>query len=285
MMVSISVIAVLIGILAPALAGARREALRTKCLAQLKNLGQLVMVYAQQRQGRLPDLADPRANLPQWSAKDTTNPYYQQDDPGQTRIVSYYYSHRTGYLIHAVETIDHWSHPLWVAAGQPAGMRTYEVLTCPVVFRRFKAALEREVRKTNTLGDPAPYVPARLSYAYSPALFSEAAAWTGSGPVDVNRAEKPVLIDSVAHPSQKTALIESSSHHERSPAPLFSWSRGRVNVLAVDGHAQSLAKSQARDGMVIVDNPLTGPNVPWFVWGGKATPALTTAQGSLGRDW
>ena len=54
LLVVIGIIALLISILLPALSKARDLAMRTKCLAQLRQLGQMVFVYAANNKGRIP---------------------------------------------------------------------------------------------------------------------------------------------------------------------------------------------------------------------------------------
>jgi prepilin-type processing-associated H-X9-DG protein len=54
-LVVIGLIALLIGIMMPALSGARESAKRTKCLANLRTLGQAMMMYAADSDGWLPN--------------------------------------------------------------------------------------------------------------------------------------------------------------------------------------------------------------------------------------
>jgi prepilin-type N-terminal cleavage/methylation domain-containing protein len=54
LLVVIGIIAVLVGILLPALNRAREGARRTSCLANLRSLGQLITMYANQNKGQIP---------------------------------------------------------------------------------------------------------------------------------------------------------------------------------------------------------------------------------------
>jgi prepilin-type processing-associated H-X9-DG protein len=54
LLVVIGIIAVLIGVLLPALARARQSANQTKCMANLRSIGQAIYIYAQYNQGSLP---------------------------------------------------------------------------------------------------------------------------------------------------------------------------------------------------------------------------------------
>src|SRR4051812_19295958 len=55
LLVVIGIIALLISILLPSLARARAEGLRTKCLANLKSMGDALVMYSTQSKGYAPD--------------------------------------------------------------------------------------------------------------------------------------------------------------------------------------------------------------------------------------
>src|SRR5688572_28136283 len=54
LLVVIGIIAVLVGILLPALARAREQAKTTQCMSNLRNLGQALVMYANENRGKLP---------------------------------------------------------------------------------------------------------------------------------------------------------------------------------------------------------------------------------------
>jgi prepilin-type N-terminal cleavage/methylation domain-containing protein len=54
LLVVIGIIAILVGILLPTLRGAREQARSVQCLAQLRQVGQMVYIYASQNRGMIP---------------------------------------------------------------------------------------------------------------------------------------------------------------------------------------------------------------------------------------
>jgi prepilin-type N-terminal cleavage/methylation domain-containing protein/prepilin-type processing-associated H-X9-DG protein len=62
LLVVIGIIAVLIGVLLPALSKAREQANRTKCLANLRSLGQAMIMYANESRDRLPNCNPPNTS-------------------------------------------------------------------------------------------------------------------------------------------------------------------------------------------------------------------------------
>src|SRR5437762_11877106 len=60
LLVVIGIIAILIGLLLPALNKAREQSKRTTCLANLRSLGQAMLIYANDSRDRLPNCNPPK---------------------------------------------------------------------------------------------------------------------------------------------------------------------------------------------------------------------------------
>jgi prepilin-type N-terminal cleavage/methylation domain-containing protein len=85
LLVVIGIIAVLIGILLPALSKARNNAMRIKCAAQLRQVGVASVIYANNNKGYLPTIRNEWKNskpgqIPDYDLSGTMNYIYTNDD-------------------------------------------------------------------------------------------------------------------------------------------------------------------------------------------------------------
>lgn len=69
LLVVIAIIALLIGILLPALSSAKRAGEQTACLANLRQIGQFSMLYASENDGNSPALGRPWGSAPFWGVE------------------------------------------------------------------------------------------------------------------------------------------------------------------------------------------------------------------------
>jgi len=90
LLVVIAIIAVLAGLLLPALARAKTRARATVCLSELKQLGFGVMLYADDNRDQLPETSHQAASwIGTLAAYGLTNVYRCPDDTNRTRLTSY----------------------------------------------------------------------------------------------------------------------------------------------------------------------------------------------------
>lgn len=273
-LVVMGVISVLLGILLPSLASARRNAVILQCQARLASIGKFYEMSVADHRGELPTheypldsqgVADPIL-VPEWGAGGG------------------------GWLILPINEMSFWAYNLRGYAMADANMpiiTAVEQLSCPVVFREWLDSLPRR-----ELGGAVqdPMASPGDSYAHSVALYTAISAWGDpDSPPDVNAAHTPVRAAHVASPSTKANLAESASHHgprrvalaDRAAAQQF------FNVLALDGHVDRRSPSapQRVSGFVGDGTGLERPSIRRTQWAERGIPFVSTRGGALGQDW
>lgn len=276
LLVVIMVIAVLLAIILPALAGARARGISLTCETHLAELGKAHALYALDHDDALPTfsyekdalgVADP-IHVPEWG-----------EGGG-------------GWVILPISEIHFWAYQVrhYVVPDADAQIvAAVEALSCPVMYRQWRlrvtGALEGAIKD--------PMEAPQQSYLKSPALFTSAGSWRhwGKAP-DVNAVHDVVSMSQVAHPSSKTLLVEQSSFHARTPTRLIDESvehssGDRFRTLGVDGHvaARRVADALRPHGFVGFGagheiHPVTPEQ-----FAESGIPLLSTHLGAAGRDW
>jgi len=253
MLVVVGVLALLLGIMAPALASVVRLSGRTACQARLHDIGRVYALYASDNRGEWPTM--PR------------------DDCGDGPVAIDAWGDN-GHFAHPIDEIVLWAHPLRGYLPDDAPGTAVVSFSCPTYLSR---AVDRNPRIL-----ALPGAASWNSYVHSPALFTRASAWTASNaPVEVNSAYRVVRLDQVTAPSRKVNLIEPMGHHHGDPVALLEPSRQRYNLLAADAHVEARRVGEAMPGVA-----MTGQNdeLPSH-WLGRRIPFLTSLRGAAGADW
>lgn len=181
----LGVIAVLIGLMLPALSKAREKAREVACASELRSLGERITLYSMDANGRVPFIYHRDRLTGLWSA------------PNGVAVPD-------GYLETAA---DYWVYPMIHEFGY-----SYldDALLCPNDFVSEEAALwasselGRPVRQITLMLDRA----VSRSFYYAPsALHRDAVA----GAATMNRVAK---LSDVAFPSAKALLVEESPFHD-----------------------------------------------------------------------
>ncbi len=226
-LVGIAIIAVLLGITLPALRGARTEAGALASLANCKNIGLSVSIYAQQNQGRYPTVE-----------ADETGSYSIFDRPPHEP-----HARRVGF------SPIWWFSDMWPAVMHDAAPwdENFESWLSPGHGREppyWPIAV-------GFFGDRLKVV----SYRYSNSFLARPSLWSGSSPADASLIGPTTLAD-VTNPSLKVLMWDAERAYLRR-GPRISTPRP---LLFADGSA---AARRDTDAAAPVRNPLnhTGPNI------------------------
>jgi len=262
-MVSIAVIAVLIAITAPSIAGARASAEKTQCASVLSGLAKAKVLWSEDNQGRLPSVSE---------------------GPEKIRVIEWGWN---GYTTYPVEEISLWAYPLreylgvsdslalegtWdKATGAP---ELTDRLACPSVARRGRMRAGDEVGI-----DHLPILGASASYEHSIALSTDPRAWRSGRVVNVDPIYNPKMpAAAIAHPSSKADLAEAASNHGSALVRLGEDNSEVFNVLATDGHVMLRRPQDARTAIPFFGNGIAAGKV-------IDRPFLSNPGGISGLDW
>ncbi len=180
-LISVAIIAALLGILLPALGQARSAAGRVKSLANLRSLGMTFSIYAQQRDGKFPWLApgEPVFSTP------------PSEDQHQ----------------YAFE-------PIWMLEGLwPVLM--HDVAPWPEHFESWLSPGHR--RKPPYWPIPIGTYSHPVSYVYANSFLGAPVIWNGRGDA-TQRDVRPVRVSEVEHPSAKVLLYDADRFYLRRDA-------------------------------------------------------------------
>ncbi len=251
-MVSITVIAILIGLILPAIAGARSKGRNVACLSTCRQIGVLHATFADQvNQGRYANALQPGDLSCRWTLGSTLTV------TGQT-----------------MDQTQQWLGPLAVGGWVERWLEDarYE---CPAAIRQLSA----DLIKNN------PQAGAHYSYWYSPALFTSADLWDPEYPERrevPDRWRRSVGLHEVSFPSRKVLQFESGDHHGSGRfLGTFGLGEGRTNVLCCDGHATTVDPYKCTAALEVPWSRVTGPGVKIV----GPLPFASAPHGYLGADW
>lgn len=197
-LVSIGVIALLIAILIPVLAGARQAARRTVGLSNIRQAGLQFAVYADTYGGVLPF-------APQGTTLPTTPPGI--GDPTSV-------------------TPGFWDLSFYWPA------LFHDTAPWEENFRTWVVADPRRDPDRPWLSGPFPSIGVP-SYRYSRSLFARPELWSGRAVADPYRFRAPVRVVQVASPAGKALLFDGEAPLRRTPSD----DETRISVVFVDTHA------------------------------------------------
>jgi prepilin-type N-terminal cleavage/methylation domain-containing protein/prepilin-type processing-associated H-X9-DG protein len=203
-LVSVGIVAVILAIVLPALASAREQGRRVKCLVTMRGLHLESTSWQGPNDGKLP------------SAWDYPQLVYSNDlaniPESGSSVIGFSFT----------DQVRFWQGP-FIANGWDLSADINK-LACPSALRRIGR------------GDCI----ARGSYWYSIALFTSANLWSSEDDLVMipNEKRQSVRLEDITFPSAKAMFFESESWHD-SAKPIWLGGPGRANVVFVDGSARA----------------------------------------------
>jgi prepilin-type N-terminal cleavage/methylation domain-containing protein len=219
LLVTIAVIAIVLSLALPALAGARNRARTTQCVSTMRTLGQASGLYSLDHGDLLPSVLGRDADAAEFTS-------------GETNWA----------MLHPLVVIDMWGAAL--AAYIDGADRNYRVWSCAAMPRWYREMMSY----WDTIGyslNSTPYGAGQMSYYYSAALVTEPSLWSPRFPRTIQimrQLSRPVGAWEVAFPSGKVMLSECRDFHGTG-AWCYDDAAGKLVVVMVDGSSRRISKS------------------------------------------
>lgn len=265
LLAAIGIVLILIGILLPALRGARTDAFRKACLSQVRQMAIAVTVYASDSQDSVPF------------------PFLRAASPGPTGWTT-----PDGRPVPPEAPLaagDFWVHPMLDAYG---GSFIAPALLCPLDTRTLSTAEWAAVE----LGTTPERVWVPLARPISRAFYTRPGSLARDRPAMLAPQDARVArVFEVMHPSSKALVLEEAPFHPARAGlePDQNLQNARLTIAATDGSASVRAvKDAIPPALVGVQVPpnLSAQEQARFESAQRAATAFHhTRDGVRGRDW
>jgi len=237
LLVVIGIIAVLMSLLLPTLAGARRTARSAVGVANMRSLSQIMFLYSNDSQGRFvsPFRYD-------WGAS-SGRVWTDVVDPNEKESLVWSFYTPLDQRLHTEGFSFYWYAYLQKATGGQAVSKEMFSPADPVIPSMYASIGNSDESRSGFVLWPS-------SFLYSPTMWCSPARYPNSSPDRLPMAQEYLQVqgvDSVTSPAGKVFLFERADFRQpRRPAgtplpPGFNNPRSRINVATVDGSISEVA--------------------------------------------